>query len=107
VPSVLRRLFHRGTFIQHDQVGEGPFLPAGLCVIESLLNSRECFQHARQLRRIVDGPIAMDYSRRESERAQEWIAENTEEARRHALWTVAIARIHTRSRAIQRKFGVV
>ena len=60
VSRVLRSLFDGRASTQHDQVGERhPFLPAGLRVVEHLLDPLHGPQHFREFRWIVDGPILL------------------------------------------------
>ena len=60
VAGVLGRLLDGGTAAQHDQVGQRDLLlPAGLRVVELLLDPLQRLQHLRQLGRIVDRPILL------------------------------------------------
>ena len=60
VSGVLCGLLDGGTPAQHDQVGKrDPLLPAGLRVVERLLDPLQGLQHLRQLGWIVDVPILL------------------------------------------------
>src|SRR5690348_12136543 len=54
VPGVLRRLLHGRASAEHDQVGQGDLLPAGLRAVELALDPLQGPQHLRQLGGVVD-----------------------------------------------------
>ena len=58
--AVLRGLLNGGASAQHDQVGKRDLLvPAGLRVVELLLDLLQRLQHLRELGRVVDVPILL------------------------------------------------
>ncbi len=57
--GVLRGLLDTRAAREHDQVGKGDFLPAGLRSVEPLPDLFERRQHLRQLGRLVDLPILL------------------------------------------------
>lgn len=63
-PGIFRRQFDAGAAGQHDQVGQGDFLAAGLRAVEVALNVFQGLQHRRQLRRLVGRPVLLRASRR-------------------------------------------
>src|SRR5438105_13547930 len=53
------RLFHAGATTEHDEIGERHFLTPLLRAVELALNRCQLFEHASQLRWLVDLPILL------------------------------------------------